>query len=132
MDFEKQIAPFSYMDYGDGHATVNLYTSEKYKRELFKTRKGFTGSGYDWESLAQVFVREKAPDLKERISFDSEHLAFVAYSSDPDALKQFIVSFKEACENDELIADLFSRTSAEKPITASDMKRVMDMVLGNK
>ena len=132
MDFGNQIAPFSYMVHDDGQASVNLYTSEKYKQKLFETRKGFTGSGYDWESLAQVFIREKIPDLAQWIEFDSERLAFVAYSSNPDALKQFIISFKEACENDELIADLFSRTAAEEPITADTMKRVMDMMHGRK
>ena len=130
MDFENQIAPFSYMEHDDGQASVILYTSEKFKRKLFKKRKGFTGSGYDWESLAQVFVHERIPDLEQWIDFDSERLAFVAYSSNPNALKQFIVAFKEACENDELITDLFSRTPAEEPITAADMKSVVDKIMG--
>jgi hypothetical protein len=132
MSFENQIAPFSYMVDDDGQASVNLYTSEKYKQKLFKTRKGFSGSGYDWESLAQVFIRERTPTLEEWIDFDSERLAFVAYSSNPNALKQFVVSFKEACENEELITDIFSRTTAEEPITAADMKSVMDKIMGRK
>lgn len=38
---------------------------------------------------------------------------FCAYSSDSEALKEFIVSFKEACENEKLILDLFSRAELD-------------------
>jgi len=38
---------------------------------------------------------------------------FCAYSSDTDALKAFIISFKEACEDKTLILDLFSRTELD-------------------
>ena len=131
MDFIEQIEPFSWIDFNDGQVSVTLYTSLKYKQKLFKTRKkeGFVGSGYDWESLAQVFIQEKMPELQEAIRFDPEHLMFCAYSSDVDALKRFIILFKEACENDKLIADLFSRTAPQKPITKTDMQRVMEMLM---
>jgi len=112
MTFEDRIAPFRWLDNEDGSAQVTLYASERYKRKLFKTRKreGFVGSGYDWESLARAFLGEKAPELQPAICFDPERLMFCAYSSDPDALRRFIVLLKEACENDRMIADIFSRT----------------------
>lgn len=130
MDFASQIAPFT-MDIIDGNVSVTLYTSHKYKKRLFKTRKkeGFDGSGYDWESLAQVFLQEKAPDLIEKIDFDSEHLCFVAYSTDEDAMKRFIIMFKETCENDKLITDIFSRTAPQEPITTEDMESVLNMIM---
>jgi len=132
MDFVNQIAPFSWMEHDDGSASVALYTSEKYKAKLFKTRKkeGFTGTGYDWESLAQVFIQEKLPDLQQIIEFDSEHLMFCAFSSELDALKNFIISFKEVCENDRLIADIFSRTAPQEPITEEDMQNVLKKIMG--
>ena len=48
MNFTKLIAPFSWIEHDDKSASVTLYTSVKYKKELFKTRKRerFTGSGY--------------------------------------------------------------------------------------
>lgn len=133
MDFAKQIAPFT-LDNIDGTVSVTMYTSHKYKKHLFKTRKkeGFDGSGYDWESLARVFLQEKAPDLIDKIEFDSEHLCFVAYSTDEDAMKRFILMFKETCENDKLIADIFSRTEPQEPITEESMKNVLDMIMKGK
>ena len=130
MDFASQIAPFSWDEF-EGTVSVTMYTSHKYKKELFKTRKeeGFDGSGYDWESLAQVFLQEKAPDLIDKIDFDSERLCFVAYSADKDAMKRFILMFKDICENDELITDIFSRTAPQEPITEDDMKSVLDMIM---
>ena len=132
MDFTGQIAPFSYLVHEDGIASVTMYTDHGYKKNLFETRgkEGFVGSGYDWESLAQVFIQEKARDLLEKLDFDSEHLCFVVYSYDKDALRRFVLLFKEACEDDNLIADIFSRTSPQEPITAEDMKSVLDMIMG--
>ena len=132
MELASQIAPFSWIELDDGRALVTLYTSHKYKKKLFKTRKrdGFVGSGYDWESLAMAFIREKTPDLKDKISFDPEHQMFCAYSSDLDALRRFILLFKEACENDVLINDIFSRTAPQKPITKEDMQKVLAMIMG--
>jgi len=88
----------------------------KYKKELFLTRRndGFTGSGYDWESLAQTLIKEMAPDLQEVILFDSEHGMFCAYSDNADELRCFVILFKETCENDSVIADLFSRATPDE------------------
>ncbi|MCL2189575.1 MAG: immunity 51 family protein [Defluviitaleaceae bacterium] len=127
MDFASQIAPFTWDDF-EGSVSVTMYTSHKYKAGLFKTRKkeGFDGSGYDWESLAQVFLQEKASDLLEKIDFDSEHLCFVAYSTDKEAMKRFVLMFKEMCENDVLLADIFSRTTPQEPVTEADMKSILE------
>ena len=132
MDQISQIAPFSWIALDDGIASVTLYTRERYKEEMFKTRKdeGFSGSGYDWESLAMQFIQENVPDLQQVISFDSEHLMFCAYSSDEDALKRFIFMFKEACENDAAITDIFSRTAPDEPITMEDIQSVLAKLMG--
>lgn len=83
----------------------------EYKDDLFQTRadEGFLGNGYDWESLACVFLEERMPDLADSVEFDSEADMFCAYSSDKDDLYRFATGFKKACEDDELIGDLFSR-----------------------
>ncbi|WP_394355245.1 Imm51 family immunity protein [Hymenobacter montanus] len=47
------------------------------------------------------------------VDFDPEGSMFCAYSSDADALKKFIIYFKQACENNEQIQDLFSRAEVD-------------------
>ena len=130
VSFEDQIAPFSWIDHEDGSASVTLYSSDKYKKKLFRTRRreGFVGSGYDWESLAQTFLHEKAPELQQTIEFDPEHLMFCAYSSDLDALRRFVLLFKETCENKELIAAIFSRALPQEKITKEMRQSVRDQI----
>ncbi|MCL1616423.1 immunity 51 family protein [Bacteroides sp. ET71] len=112
-DFEVIIQPFFWVDH-ESTASVCLNVGE-YKAEIFQAREdeGFEGNGYDWESLAHVFVEEQVPELSEKISFDPEGSMFCAYSKDKDALKEFILKFKDACENETLIMDLFSRAELD-------------------
>jgi len=134
MDFINRIAPFSWIEHENGGAAVVLYIDENYKAELFKTRKdeGFEGSGYDWESLAEVYIQEHFPDLQSEVEFDSEYMMFCAYSFELDAFRCFAIGFKEACENDELIADLFSRTAPQKPITVDDIQNILNDIMNIK
>lgn len=91
-------------------AAVCLSAGE-YLQEMFDARadEGFVGNGYDWSSLARVFLDEKCPELREKISFDSEADMFCACSEDKEALADFIWHFRMACEDESLISDLFSR-----------------------
>jgi hypothetical protein len=108
-NFKESIKPFFWVEH-EKSVSVCLNVGE-YKTEVFQTREeeGFEGNGYDWGSLATVFLEEQKPELIKAIEFDPEADMFCAYSSDADALKKFILSFKEACENDSLLFDLFSR-----------------------
>ena len=108
MDFKDSIKPFFWVEYEKG-ASLCL-NAGSYKTEIFDSRadEGFLGNGYDWESLARVFLEKKLSELAGIINFDPEADMFCAYSSDPESLKKFALSFKEACENTELITDLFS------------------------
>ena len=113
IDFEEAIKPFSWMEY-EGNFSVSLNVGE-YKEEVFRRRRveGFLGTGYDWTSLAVVFLTEKQPDLDESIDFDPEADTFCAYSADSEALKAFALAFKAACEDKKLIQDLFSRAELD-------------------
>lgn len=86
-----------------------------YQQFIFDSRAdaGFEGNGYDWQSLAKVYLQEKLPELSCVINFDSEGSMFCAYSKDAEALQTFVMAFKEACENDELILDIFSRAELD-------------------
>ena len=111
--FKKEIAPFGWVEL-EKSVSVCLNAGE-YLQEVFNTRanEGFEGSGYDWESLAQVFLAERCSDLQDKIDFDPEASMFCAYSKDKDALADFILQFKKACEDRSLILDLFSRAELD-------------------
>ncbi|GLC87112.1 Imm51 family immunity protein [Lysinibacillus piscis] len=106
----EELRPFRWLEHGSGNVSL-LLEAGMYKQALFETRadEGFQGNGYDWTSLADVYLQEKLPELEGSVRFDSEADMFCAYASQKDALWQFAIGFKQACENDELIHDLFSR-----------------------
>jgi hypothetical protein len=108
-----EIGPFRLISHDSGNSLI-LNVGD-YKTEIFEKRKneGFEGNGYDWESLAKVFLNEKLLDLKDKIGFDSEGSMFCTYSKDLKALKKFAVAFYNACENKVLIEDLFSRAELD-------------------
>ena len=111
--FEKEIAPFYWVEH-EGSASACLGVGE-YLQEVFDTRaeEGFEGNGYDWGSLALVFLTEKCPDMQDKIDFDPEADMFCAYAEDKEALADFILQFKKACEDRDLILDLFSRAELD-------------------
>lgn len=112
-NFKGLIKPFFWVEHKNSFSVcLNL---GEYKAEIFRTREdeGFEGNGYDWEALAKVFLAEQKTELIEIIKFDSEADMFCAYSSNPETLKSFMIAFKETCENNTLIQDLFSRAELD-------------------
>ncbi|MEK4424955.1 immunity 51 family protein [Solibacillus sp. FSL K6-1523] len=111
---KKKIAPFIWVDHEEGSASLCLDVGE-YKQELFDMRadEGFEGGGYDWNSLAVVFLKEKMPELNGIVNLDSEASMFCAYSSDKEALGKFAISFKNMCEDGATSKDLFSRAELD-------------------
>ena len=111
--FKEQIKPFFWVEHKKS-VSVCLNVGE-YKDEVFQTREneGFEGNGYDWVSLARVFLDELKPELVDLVRFDPEADMFCIYSDNKDALKAFITSFKNTCENETLIQDLFSRAELD-------------------
>lgn len=112
-NFDIQIKPFFWVEHRN-NVSVCLNVGE-YKTKIFHVRKDdcFEGNGYDWSSLAQVFLNELMPELANSVRFDSEADMFCAYSDDRDALKTFILSFKKVCDNKTLIEDLVSRVKLD-------------------
>lgn len=51
--------------------------------------------------------------LQEKICFDPEGSMFCVYSKDKNALADFILRFKKACEDKSFILDLFSRAELD-------------------
>ncbi|MDI4647496.1 Imm51 family immunity protein [Cohnella sp. F6_2S_P_1] len=108
-----ELAPFKLVDYGSG--TSVIVNAGVYKQELFRMREdeGFEGSGYDWASLAAVFLEERMPELTGVVRFDPEADMFSAYSGDREAVVRFARAFRAACEDETLIRDLFSRAELD-------------------
>ncbi|WP_018757719.1 Imm51 family immunity protein [Paenibacillus terrigena] len=110
LEVVEKIEPFRLVAHDSGSISFIINVG-KYKHEIFQTRAedGFEGNGYDWGSLAAVFLEEKMPHLVDIIRFDPEADMFAAYTDNKEAIFSFAITFKEACEDDSLIRDLFSR-----------------------
>lgn len=97
----KKISPFKFLVHDEETQSVRgsliYYPDGEYRQEVFDTREdeGFEGNGYDWASLALIFLEEKMPELSESIDFDPEGSMFCAYSSKVDALARFALGLKE-------------------------------------
>ena len=114
-DLNEQLEPFKLMVFDEGTedvwATLVLWLNEDYKQNVFDTRQeeGFLGNGYDWNSLATVFLEEKMPELVDALSFDSEAGLFSIGSEDVEAVKKFAIRFKAMCDDESEMMDLLSR-----------------------
>ena len=115
-DFEQQIAPFFWVEH-DNSVSLCMSDMGSYKMDIFTSRadEGFEGSGYDWASLATVFLEEKHPEWQDVISFDPEADMFCVYTDikNQAILKEFALTFKQTLDNDEVILDLFSRAELD-------------------
>jgi len=124
-DFIDKLAPFGWVEHKEldengkersGKITsVSFILSDGYKDEVFQTRAddGFECGGYGWAALADVFLSERMPELKEDIEFDPEAGMFCVYSSNIEALKKFALGMREMFDDNELMIDLLSRATDE-------------------
>ena len=100
------IAPFFWVEQDTG-ASVGLATGE-YLQELFSAR-GLSGGAADWDRLAKLYLKEGNSPLLRKLEFDSENDLFSVYSRDADALEEFIVAFRDTCEDQEAVGALLDR-----------------------
>ena len=118
-DLNKQLEPFKLMVFDEGTedvwATLVLWLNEDYKQNVFDTRQddGFLGNGYDWNSLATVYLEEKMPELVDALSFDSEEGLFSIGSEDVETVKKFAIRFKALCDDESEMMDLLSRATLD-------------------
>jgi hypothetical protein len=84
------------------------------KEHIFEERKseGWTGSGYDWASIARVLVAEQLPDLECDLSFDPEGGMFSASGSRP-ALERLGKAMSAAFQDDKILRNLLSRAAID-------------------
>lgn len=67
---------------------------------------GYEGGGYDWAGVARSAIRARLPEAADRVRFDPEAGMFVAYGSDPEALRGLGAVLREAVRDRELLAEL--------------------------
>ena len=73
------------------------------------------GGGYDWASLARVFLAERLPQLEQQVRFDPEASMFCAYCDigNQAALREFALAFRVFCTDEEAMGDLLSRAELD-------------------
>lgn len=103
MSFDEDILPFYVVDNGDTFSAC-LDTSLKYKFDEFES-SGFEGNGYDWESVATVYM-EQNDEFVDMIEFNSEAGLFEAFADDFDDIKRFISGFKTCCNDKDSFSEL--------------------------
>jgi hypothetical protein len=112
-ELKDKLAPFFWVEHESSFSLC--LEPDGFKDEVFESRaeEGFEGGGYDWGSLAQVFLDEVMPELKTQIDFDPEANMFCAYSGSSEALQKFAIGFRAMCDDDKLMRDLFSRAELD-------------------
>ena len=112
-EINRIINPFQWTSY-EGGFSVTL-KADSYRKDLFSLRReeGFEGNGYDWASLAKVFVDEKKPALKGKIRLDPDIQMFVALSEEKEPLEEFILAFRKACDDRQLLESLFQKAEVD-------------------
>lgn len=82
----EDLSPFGLTEIEPGSFSLLSSQFEDYE-EIFN-ECGYEGGGYDWAGVAKQIIRADAPDLQDRLKFDSEGSMFCAYGSDEAALKE--------------------------------------------
>ncbi|MDD3484179.1 Imm51 family immunity protein [Azovibrio restrictus] len=77
-----------------------------------RSDEGWSGNGYDWNSIAQVIMSEQLPDLMESISFDPEAGMFSAQGPRA-ALERLGAAMSSAFRDEEILRDLLSRAELD-------------------
>ena len=106
--FLKKIKPFEWNE-DEGNISLLLNTGG-YRQNLFDSlsEKGYSGNGYEWESLAQMFIKENMPEVLDSIQFDSEAGLFCLHSNNNRAIKKFALAFSNFCENEKELLRLLN------------------------
>ncbi|MEV7778773.1 immunity 51 family protein [Kitasatospora sp. NPDC088351] len=108
MTDRESFAPLTFFEYDHRPGTYCLLLSDGWMPEaddVFEAA-GHDAGGYGWEGVARSAIRERAPELAGRISFDSEAGMFVAYGDDADALRALGALLREACRDRALLREL--------------------------
>jgi len=107
-------APFILMDTGKHRSLLLTDNHMADKAHIFEERRdeGWIGSGYDWNSIAQVVVAEQLSELRGELTFDPEGGMFSAGGS-RSALERLGSAMSKVFHCDDAIRDLLSRAELD-------------------
>lgn len=81
------VLPFAILGPSEDDALWSLILADTYSpAEVFEAF-GHTGSGYSWDSIARVAMREAPASQLEGLTFDSEAGTFVVMSEDEQVIR---------------------------------------------
>lgn len=107
-------APFVFVDEGAHRSLILSDQHMEVKFPIFdeKAGDGWSGNGYDWQSVAQVIVAERLPEFASELSFDSEAGMFAATGSRA-ALEKLGTAMQSAFRDDAALRDVLSRAELD-------------------
>ncbi|GAA2782741.1 hypothetical protein GCM10010441_04570 [Kitasatospora paracochleata] len=108
MTDRESFAPLVFFEYDHRPGTYCLMLSDHHMvdvEDVFEAC-GQYGNGYGWEGVARSALRERAPELADRLAFDPEAGTFVAHGSDADALRRLGGLLRDAFHDRALLAAL--------------------------
>jgi hypothetical protein len=106
-------APFVMFGENDKYSLLLSDNHMVEKSAIFEAHgDGWLGNGYDWNSIAQVVMAERLPELDDELGFDPEAGTFCAYG--PRApLEKLAAEMHKAFHNDDQLRDLLSRAELD-------------------
>ena len=99
-DFGKLSTPFKWDEYPN-ECCISLYADD-YKSDII-------GNGFAWNAIVIAYLINAAPEFLYKIRFESNSNIFSMFSYDKEAMKQFTLTFKQTCDNQEVIYKLIQK-----------------------
>ena len=95
----------------------SLFMSDSHMVKWFpifeeRAEEGWTGSGYDWTSLARVLISEQLPEIESQIDYDPEAGMFSAQGP-LEALKALGAAMQDLYNDEAMIRDLLTRAELD-------------------
>ena len=113
MTIEDHIKPFALVR--GSKSTSVILSAGRWQQAIFDERAadGFQGSGYDWASVADVFLDDTQPAWRADIRFDPEADMFCAYSTEVTSIEAFALAFHSACADTARLRDMLARAELD-------------------
>lgn len=109
-----KFAPFMLID-GSPTSLVLFDFHFERKAHIFKehAEPGWSGSGRDWNAVAQVIVAEQLPEAAGKLNFDSDASLF-SVSGDKAAVVKLGSALKIAFDDEHVLRDILFRATLIK------------------
>lgn len=113
--FKEEIRPFFFSEYNGSYSA--LLNAGDLWDEIFAEyyeSKGIEGGGYNWDALADLYIKEQLPQHLEDLQHDSEAGMFCLYSKNEQAVYDFLRGFHEYCADEAKFRGLMNRADFEE------------------